>query len=364
MLLLGASFVPPAGAKKALEFPGGEWAGSAVFTGAITKKDIFAAGNAKLSFTLEVKDHRIRFGEMVMKGKVKGSVGGDKGSLNVSGTLDLRGKASRITVSGLMDFSGSVTVEGLGKVPAAGSLPMVGGFSPTFVTCQKVIGDLATETRGRQRAAGFDTSVTASFVALRTGDVSSLNEQEESATILGEYKAIVEELKATIETGILTGDPNGTAIKISGLMLLLARIDALNARIAGLGGCDQPPEGFEKGLQDTLLIKLFQQLIQEIANEGGEYTAQALLKILGVGFRVGAVGEDVPGSAEVKAAASSLLTQFETWLEYHLAEASDAGDEKTMTDILVGAMLYGLSELEAKARAASEACRPQPGQPC
>jgi hypothetical protein len=335
LLLLLAGSVP-AGAAGGVAFPDGQWSGTAIWTGSISKKDIFASGSGKAVFTLGIEGGEVVGGEMTFSGTGQSQVPNATGKLKITESLQLSGTAAVIKAFGEIGFSGSVKVEGFGTVPVSGSWPASGRFSPTFASCSKVTGDLATEGRKVQESYGFATTVTAHFVAVPTGGGSA------SGAVVEEYKSLVAALVDAATAGFTAED----------LLALAYQIDALNAKIMGLGACTGAPPGFEKGLSDTLLAALFQDALQMALDNAGQYNAQALLTLLGVGIRVGAVGLSVPGSAPLKQFAENLHIQFEATLTQKLNEAVAAGDVPTIIDILIGAQQYGLDGLADLAQGA------------
>jgi hypothetical protein len=330
-LLMGGTL--PVRAAEGVAFPDGEWEGTAIWTGSISKTDVFASGNGKVAFTLTVDGGEVTGGELTMNGAGQSKVPGGSGKLKLAALLNLGGTADKVTANGSMGYNGTVTVTGFGTVPVSGTVAgSTGTFSPSFASCNKVTGDLATEGRKVQAAAGFATTVTAKFVAIRTAGGAS------SAAILEEYKSLVAKLV------------NIADFTANDLLALAHQIDALNAKILGLGPCEAPPEGFEQGLSDTLLTALFQDLLEAPATLPEHFPTHYLISFLGVGIRVGAVGESVPGSALLKQKAMELLVGFEAGLELKLNEAIAAGDMPTIIDILIAAQQFGLDSLANKAQ--------------
>jgi len=333
LLLAG---ITPAGAAKDVAFPDGEWSGTAIWTGSISKQDVFASGNGKVAFSLAVDGGDVVAGELTMNGTGQSKVPGGTGKLKLVASLSLGGTAAKVTANGTLDYRGTVTVAGFGAVPVSGTAAgSTGTFSPTFVSCNKVTGDLATQGRKVQQAAGFTTTVAAKFVAVRTGGSPA------AQGLVEDYKGLVEAV-----LNLLTGGP----VDIAVLLDVAHEIDALNAAFLGLGGCDVPPAGFTKGLQDTLLTALFQDLLSEKVLPGDAYTAQELLAFLGVGVHVGAVGGSVPGN--LGQTAKTLLVEFEAALDVKLAQAIGEGNVPTIIDILIGGQQFGLDSLAAKAQGA------------
>jgi hypothetical protein len=339
LAVLGAA-VPtlPATAKKQVAFPDGVWTGTAIYTGSAAGQGFLAEADADVEFELTVNQGDVTDGTMAVKGSGSGSgfsVGGGAGVLDFSGKLTLSGNAALVLAQGSVSFSGIVS-----GVPVEFGGGTSFEFAPSFVTCNRVTGDLTGETQGPQ-----GTTASAKFVAIRTGAPGA------AKSVLQEYDELVD---AVVDA--LSAIP----LDINEMLALIQRIDQLNAQILGLGQCQGPlPPGFSKGLSDTLLTALFQDLIKEnVLDHADKYTAQALLSILGVGVRIGAVGNAVPGSAPLKLEAKNLLALFDIALEQKLDEAIAAGDSQTILDILVGAQQYGLDALADKAQGALAQVQP------
>lgn len=337
---LTASWGPAAaGGGEEVAFPDGVWVGQpAVWKGTVDEGFVFAEALANVDFGLTVEDGAVTEGDMKIKGKVASVVEGDP-AVSVSGTVkgsyDLGGTGSVITVSGTVSFDLVADAAGIGSFPLAFSASGSGGrFKPSFATCNKVTGDLSTEHEKDVQAQGINASLEASFVAFR------IAAPEEAEEVLAEYDAVVKLLLDLPKTP-----------QPADLLAVASKIDALNAKSVGLVACEVAPTGFKKGLQDTLLSALFQDALDIFAN-AGQYSAQDLLALLGVGVRVGAVGLDVPGSKPLKDVAQSLFTEFEAALSQKVDAASAAGDDQTILDILVAAQQFGMDALADKAQGA------------
>jgi hypothetical protein len=319
----------PASSKVAA-FPPGTWEGTAIWTGSISKQDIFATGLGNVSFTLDVLEGTVG-GTMKMKGKGESKVPGGSAKLSINATLDLSGSPSKIQGSGTGHFSGTATAQGF-TVPVDISVPAGASFSPATATCTKVTGDLATEGRKVQESYGFNTNVTANFVAVRVAA------KGDAGDLMIEYKDTI--------SAILDADDDG--LTVEEVLDLIAQVEALNSKILGAAACGGVPPDFQKGLADPLFAAAFRTLLSSALKDADKYTAQQILSMLGTAFRAGVVGKSAPGQA----ASENLLVEFEVDLEGKLNAAKAAGDTQTILDIYVGAQQAGLTSLAQKAKAA------------
>ncbi len=323
--------VAAAGDKPA--FPDGAWSGTAVHTGQVSGKGVAAWGDAAIVFELVVDGGEVVSGTMTVVGDGIGVTAGTSAKLDVTGTFALSGSAVVVHAEGSYHFEGTAASYGV-EVPVEFSFGTTGTFSPSWVSCNKVTGDLATTSQQAAEAAGFNADLEAKFVAFREGGSPT------AKSLATSYENLVDALVDAIDS----------APPVSLALDLAKQVDALNAKIAGLGGCDSPPKGFQNGVADTLLAALFQDLLQTALDDAGSYSAQDLLTLLSVGVHVGAVGSAVGASAAFQQKAASLATQFEAVLEQKLDAAASAGDTQTVLDVLVGAQQFGLDALANKAQ--------------
>ena len=340
------SALPAAGGGDEVAFPDGVWVGQpAIWKGTVDEGFVFAEALANVDFDLTVEDGEVTDGNMKIKGKVASVVEGDP-QVSVAGTVKgsytLGGTGSVITVSGTVSFDLVAEAAGIGSFPLSFSASGGGGrFKPSFASCNKVTGDLATEHEKDVQAQGINASLEAAFVAFR------IAAPEEAEEVLAEYEAVV---------NLIIDLPKNPAP--ADLLAVAAKIDALNAKSLGLVACEIAPKGFQKGLQDTLLSALFQDVLEGIFANADQYSAQDLLSLLGVGVRVGAVGLNVPGSKALKDVAESLFTQFEAALSQKVDAANAAGDKQTILDVLVAAQQYGMDALADHAQGALAEVQP------
>lgn len=334
-VVLTALALSPAAASPKPAFPDGKWEGTAIFAGTITKGNIWASGSGKVGFGLTIENGEVTDGTLDLAGKGTSKTANATATLTAIGSLPLSGTAQVVEVGGSIDLKGSATSQGF-TLPLEFSSPAVGQFSPTFVTCNKVTGDMATFGRKIQESYGFNSTLQAPFVAARVAGSGN------SEQLVQQYKDLTDALVAAL------GDPLTPDIVLG----FVQQIDALNAAFAGLGGCDAAPSGFENGLSDVLMASLFQDLLQKGLDDYQSYSAQELIAMLTAGSHVGSVGPAVKGSAPFKQMASDLWTQFEASLDVKLNAAISAGDTPTILDIATAASQYGMDTLWSKATAA------------
>lgn len=330
---LSAAIVPTAVADKKVAFPDGVWEGTAYHTGTVSKDDLFATGKGAVAFQLTVENGEVTDGKLTAVSDGAGSSDTTIATLHFVLTTALYGSADVVKAKGWLKATGEATSYGV-TLPLEFDTHVNGAFSPTWVSCNKVTGDLSTQSEKTAQAAGFNANLETDFVAFRVAGTAGVE------SITKQYSELVDAVL----------DASGGTPTAAEVLALAKQVDALNAQIAGLGGCDVPPNGFQNGVADTLLASLFQDLLQTALNDPSAYTAQELLALLAAGVHVGAVGPSVGGSAPFQQMADSLYTQFGAILELKLDAAAAAGDTATILDILIGAQQFGLTALADKAQ--------------
>ncbi len=335
MALLGASaLVIPEPPEGQLGFPDGEWHGTSVYKGAITQAGVWAAADGDVIFDMTVVDGEVVGGSL--RFAVTGDSVTDTGSseLTFSGSMQMSGTAFVVEFSGPTTMTGTATSGGF-TVPIEFTGPSEGTLLPSYVTCNQVNGDLATQARNIQENAGFATSVTGNFVAIRTGDTPGSGE-----ALLQEYIALRNAILDMLAT-----DPTAAQV-----LKLTQQYEAYAAKLVAIGSCQSLPGDLDPDLSDDVIAALLQDLLQKALDHPEKYSAQELLSLLGSGLRMDAVGVAVSESAPYEAFAENLLAQFGAALLDKLHAASAAGDQNTIKDILVGALQYGLGALAKEAK--------------
>jgi hypothetical protein len=327
-------------------FPDGDWEGQPlVWRGSLDEGYVFAEAAADVTFELSVEDGKVSSGTMKLSGRSSSVVEGPPPvtvNVNVSGTYGLTGTAADVTMTGSLTMRGTAETQGF-QVPIDFTTdPGKSTFSPTFVSCNKVTGDLATRHEQHVRAQGINASIDAAFVALR------VSAGPDATEVLAEYDALADLIIA------LSAPPP----KPADLLAVAEKIDSINSKLLGLGACDAAPPGFQKGLQDTTVSALFQDVLNDVLARTDDYSGQELLSLLAVGIRVGAVGLSVPGSPAVKNFAKNLFTQFEAALIGKVDAARAAGDQQTILDVLVTAQQLGMNALADHAQGALAGVQP------
>jgi len=343
--LVVALAAPPAVGQGDVGFPDGDWEGQPlVWRGSLDEGFVFAEGAADVTFELSVEDGKVSSGSMKLSGRSSSVVEGPPPvtvNVNVSGNYGLTGTAADVTMTGSLTMRGTAETQGF-QVPIDFTTdPGKSSFSPTFVSCNKVTGDLATQHEQHVQAQGINASIDAAFVAIR------VSADPDAAEVLNEAAALRELIVA------LSVPP-----KAAEMLVVAEKIDAFNARLVGLAACDAAPPGFQKGLQDTVLSALFQEVLNEALARTDDYSGQELLSLLAVGIRIGAVGLSVPGNPAVKNFAKNLFTQFEAALIGKVDAANAAGDQQTILDVLVTAQQLGMNALADHAQGALAGVQP------
>ena len=315
-------------------FPDGEWHGTSFYGGQIENPEVWVTGGGDIVFDMTVADGIVTDGTLEYALSESGLSATAVGQIDFTGTMQMSGTAAVVQFAGTANMHGTVSSGGF-DVPIDFSGPSAGKLSPSHVTCNQVTGDLATDAREAQEAAGFTTNVTGLFVAIRSGSAA------DAEALYAEYSSLMD---AVVDLLVVTPSPEQ-------VLDMVMQYEAYAAKVAGIGACGGSlPGGFESGLSDKALGFLFQDLLQKALDNADAYTAQELLSLLASGVRMGAVGNAVPGSGLLQKAAKNLLVQFEATLESKLIAAAAAGDKQTVLDILIGAQVLGLDALADKAQ--------------
>jgi hypothetical protein len=334
LALLAAASPYAAAADDPPAFPDGDWHGTSYYGGQIENSEVWVTGGGDIVFDMTVEDANVTDGTLVYEIAEMGLSETAAGQIDFTGSMQMSGTAAVVEFSGTATMQGTITSGGI-DVPIEFSGPTAGKLTPGYVTCNQVTGDLATDAREAQQAAGFTTNVTGLYVAIRTGGSSGNAE-----TIAAEYASLTNALF----------DATGGSPSPEQVAELVKQYEALAAKIAGIAACGGSlPKGFQSGLSDKVIAAFFQDLLQKALDNPDAYTAQQLMELLGSGIRMGAVGNAVPGTIAFQNVAKDLLVQFEATLESKLQAAAAAGDQQTVIDIMVGAQTYGLDALQDKA---------------
>ena len=339
---MAGSLVAPstvAEAKPSAAFPAGRWKGIGVITGGIAQTDVQAAITNPATVTFEVEvapDGTVVDGVWQLSGAtVQVVIPGGSGTASISGSGTLAGTGTRVAVDGSLSISGTVTVQGL-TVPLSGiSVGAGGGFSPTGASCDVVWGDLSTEARSVQQAAGFSTSVTGPFSAKRiakAGENLSLSFDE----------TYVELVTAMEQLAAQSPPPVADVVKLA------TKIDAFYAQVFGSAACADGPKNLEKGKQPytTFVDKLGQMLLAALQDPNA-YSAEDLQQLLLVAIHFGLLGAAAPDPQF----AAQLSGEFEAALSSALAKAKAASDHTDCIIVFLAASAGGYSSIAKEAKA-------------
>jgi hypothetical protein len=159
VLFAGSTAAAPTSVRHA--FADGTWRGTAPLGGTISRPNITVSGRGTGRFLFTVRGGRVTSGHFTYDIAEHGSISGNTFTGHVTATLRVAGPASKPTVRGPVTVVASV----LGQTVRV-SVPADGDFKGSG-TCDRMTGDLSIKARQAQQAAGFQTSVTANFVARR-----------------------------------------------------------------------------------------------------------------------------------------------------------------------------------------------------
>jgi hypothetical protein len=346
LVLAGAGWMPPAAAGEGVPFIDGRWAATAVqVTGGIDNGDLRADfDDSEVDFIIDVRAGAVTEGRLDVRAGIHAeATEGGTGDFLVSGSVDLGGSARRVVgVGGRLRFQGTIVTEsitvGINRSIRAGDENV--GFSPQSVTCTQATGDLAVEGRQVQEAGGFSSGVRALFLAVRVPP-----DVDDFPPDLAEAFA---DLMADLADAV-RGRPTAEEI-----LDLARRVEELDSAVVGLAFCEGPPPGFEEGLaRDDFFREMFRQLLEAAIAREIAFNTFELIMLLGVAYSTGVAGEYGPDPI----AGGELHGQFESVLGERLdaAAAATPPNLEEMQDVILAALMYGMSDLHDRGVAAYRA---------
>lgn len=337
VLVIFLSAAPAAAKPPTAEFAPGTWHGKAVWTGGISNGDITAnvAGAGIISFELVVEPAgTISNGLWALSpttiNETVSGIGNATGK--VDGMGNLSGVGALVKIDGTLNVTVNIPSLGIGDV-SVGGVPADGQFYPTTASCTFVQGDMATEGRAAQQAAGFATSVKAPFTATRTaGPGQNGNESWDEA-----YVKLVEQMTT------LMGTPKP---KVKDVLDLVDKIGQFQANLVAASTCSDAPKNLQKGKQPyTWFVQKFTEMMQKILSDPSGYTGSDISEMLMAAVQIGAVGSAAPDDT----ASIDLEIKFLQVLGQKLDADIANNDKLDALMIYIAAKQAGFGELAAKA---------------
>jgi hypothetical protein len=326
--------VPPV---QSPSFPAGIWKGAAVATGGITGHGTegFLPDPIIVSFEFEVApDGNVVNGIWGWNGEVVSAAEGVAGLFTMSGSGPLAGNAARIELNGVIHMSGTVTVNGA-EFPIENDSPAGGAFSPRSVSCNVVSGDMATEGREQQQAAGLATTVTAPFTARRIGAPGDQG--------LANFEETYTELVLTAEGLLASGVP-----PVEDVVALVERAESFYHQAYLSSECPGGSASVLPGSQHhSYFVDLLGQVLLTALADPSVFSADDVQTLAFAAVRIGVVGAAAPDPELSAQVWQALYDAVET----KLADATAAQDKAGCVLLLVTATALGFTGLIAPAQA-------------
>ena len=326
------SAAPPPGA-----FPPGVWKGAGVMTGAISTQGVtaFAEGPWIFRFVVEVApDGSVVDGSIEGSGDVSSVVTGGEGTFTISLAGTLAGSSARVEVGGTFHLSGQVTAQGV-TVPVELDFPAEGGFTPTSATCAVVTGDIATEARAEQAAAGFTTSVTGPFTAVRVAAAG--------ANLAPGFEEQYVQLVSTVDQLAAMATPPAAE-----MVALVEQSEDFYDNVFGTTSCPGGTPNLSPGKQPyTYFVKKLGELLLKALANPSAYSVSDINSMAIAAVRIGVVGGAAPDAQLGDQVDQALFDALAT----KLSEAIANQDKTDCAIIHITATTLGFDELLADAQA-------------
>ena len=344
---LALSFVPGAASVNLVDavpppvaFPPGVWKGVGVGTGGINAAGAagFIAEPIIVHFEVVVApDGAVVNGVWDWAGEISVAAEGVEGTFALTASGPLAGSGARVELSGLIHMSGSVRVQG-NDYPIEQDLPAAGAFSPSSVSCNVVSGDLATEGRQLQEAAGVATTVTGPFTAHRIEDPGD-------ESVAG-FEETYTELVMTAQSLLATGQPPA-----SDVVAFVERAEDFYTNLYASLQCRGATPGLLPGQHlFAYFAELVGQLIVVMLADPSAYSTSDVHTLAIAAIRIGVVGNSAPDPQLAEQVRNTLLDA----LNAKLADAEATENHGDCTIVSLAASAMGFTELAIQAQACAQ----------
>ena len=312
-------------------FPPGVWKGVGVGTGGINAAGAagFIAEPIIVHFEVVVApDGAVVNGVWDWAGEISVAAEGVEGTFALTASGPLAGSGARVELSGLIHMSGSVRVQG-NDYPIEQDLPAAGAFSPSSVSCNVVSGDLATEGRQLQEAAGVATTVTGPFTAHRIEDPGD-------ESVAG-FEETYTELVMTAQSLLATGQPPA-----SDVVAFVERAEDFYTNLYASLQCRGATPGLLPGQHlFAYFAELVGQLIVVMLADPSAYSTSDVHTLAIAAIRIGVVGDSAPDPQLAEQVRNTLLDA----LSAKLADAEATENHGDCTIVSLAASAMGFTEL-------------------
>ena len=322
---------PPPPASPA--FLPGIWKGVALGTGAISGQgvDAFFSEPFRMKFEFEVApDGTVVNGVWSWTGEVSMAAEGVEATFAMTASGSVGGTGNLVQYTGVIHESGTVTVQDQ-VMPIDQDVEATGSFSPTSVSCAVATGDVATQGRAMQGAAGMATTVTGPFTAQRTASPDAPVEFEEA------FAELVTEAQALIAAGLPA---------VADVVALVEKAEDFYQNVFATGSCGGGAPSLMPGKQPyTFFVKVIGELVLTALANADAYHPSDINSLAIAALRIGVIGASAPDPA----LAAEVLQALQTTLEDKLAAAVAAGDQAACTIIASTAGALGMTQIWADA---------------
>lgn len=332
--------VAPGGGPNAPRFTDGKWSGTIVYSAAVNfGSGVTAQGSFDLgTFELNIKGADVT-GTFHVTGEGSAQIPGGSGTLTAvaDGTATGTGAAPVLDPQSA-SFNGSVSVAGV-------TVPVSFSFGPaeltdlplaiTSSTCEQVVGNFKQVLQNAIGGTGAEvTSLTANIFATRTGAAGDSNEA--LADLMTKAQAVAD---AFVATGTLDG---------AALAEVVEEAEAFSSSLAKSSECGIVTQPGNFSLAITGIVR---DMVELAFANAGNLTTDQFTDLLWWGTQVGAIGE----GAIDQEFSNQFLDDAQALFETRLDAAITAGDAAAITDIMIGAITMGWTDLAQDASNALDA---------
>lgn len=330
------SVSPVLAGKPTATIPPGTWHGTAYVTGGISGNQLMANLTSPSVYTFEFQ---VQPDGTVIKGLWNtntanvsvnvpelGPAGG-----TISGGGSLGGNSEFVTAAGTYAITVSIPSLGVSGFPV--EFPAAGGFQATTANCNTIYGDLATEARQQQQAAGYATSVMGPFTATR---IAGPGEQGVPGWEQN-YIQLLDKMDAMIK------NPKPSAKEVLDLVI---EIELFQANLVKAQSCPDLPKSFKKGKQPyTWFVEKYTELLNKLLDNPDAYSGSEIFTMMYAAYQIGALGSAAPDEQ----AAQELLAKFKQVLDKKIDADIAAGDKSDAEHICFALKQGSFKDLAAKA---------------
>jgi hypothetical protein len=311
-------------------FAPGTWKGRAIGTGGISASGAegFLPEPVVLDFEFSVRaDGTVESGVWQWSGEVVSATADASGIFQMTGSGPLGGTNALVEITGTINMSGSVTVNG-NVLEVDQDMPAEASFFASWTACTVATGDLAIGGRAVQQSAGVATTVKAPFTARMVAGPDA------DSTIEQVFFELVTDAEAIIAAGApVAGD----------VVDLVLRIERWHHELFRAARCGSATPNLMPGTQPhTYLVELIGSILVAALSNPAAYSTNDILDLGLAALRIGVIGTAAVDPAFADQVEASLRAALQSKLD-------TAEDEIDCQIVGIAANALGFTDIAAGA---------------